>query len=86
MSSTHCEVIRMPLSLENMEEEIKKIAQSFDPPLDDFAAKIEFGMRLAVEREVAELRRLKLPIIVSRNGKPFDCNPDTNPNAPAWND
>jgi hypothetical protein len=76
----------MPLSLENMQEEIEKIAQSFDPPLDDFAAKLEFGMRLAVEREVAELRRLQLPIIVSRNGKPFDCNPDTNLDAPTWND
>jgi hypothetical protein len=61
-----------------MQEEIKKIAQSFDPPLDDAAAKLEFGIQLAVEREVVELQRLKLPIIVSKNGQPFDCNPETN--------
>jgi hypothetical protein len=68
-----------------MNEEIQQIAQSYNPPLDEWTAKVVFGMRLAVEREVAELRRLKLPIIVSQNGQPFDCNPDTNPNAPTWN-
>jgi hypothetical protein len=68
-----------------MDEEIRRIADSYDPPLDEWAAKVEFGMRLAVEREVTELRRLKLPVIVSRNGQPFDRNPDTNPNAPPWN-
>jgi hypothetical protein len=76
----------MTLSLENMDEEVKRIANLYDPPLNERTAKIEFGMRLAVQKEVAELRRLKLPIIVSRNGQPFDCNPDTNPNAPPWNE
>jgi hypothetical protein len=76
----------MPLRLENMENEIKRIADLYDPPLNEWAAKIEFGMKLAAEREIAELRRLRLPVIVSRNGQPFDCNPDTNPDAPPWND
>jgi hypothetical protein len=76
----------MSVSLENMQEEIDRIANLYDPPLDDWAAKVEYGMNLAVKKEIAELRRLKLPIIVSRNGKPFDRNPDTNPEAPQWND
>ncbi len=44
------------------------------------------AMDIAVKKEIAELRRLKLPVIVSRNGKPFDINPDTNPDAPPWED
>ena len=51
-----------------------------------FAELVQRGMTRAIQAEVAELRRLKLPIIRSVNGKPFDCNPDTNPDAPPWND
>jgi hypothetical protein len=69
----------MPLCLENMEEEVNRIINSYNPPLSEWAAKVEFGAKLAVEKEVTKLRRLGLPIIVSRNGKPFDRNPDTNP-------
>jgi len=39
-----------------------------------------------IEAEVARLRRLKLPVIRSVNGKPFDFNPDTNPDAPPWSE
>jgi hypothetical protein len=49
--------------------------------LDDWVERVSLGMDIAVNREVMELRRLKLPIIVSKNGKPVDINPDTNPNA-----
>lgn len=42
------------------------------------------ALHIAVRREIAELRRLKLPVIVSQNGKPVDINPDTNPEAPPW--
>ena len=53
---------------------------------EQFAELVQRGMTRAMQTEVAELRRLKLPIIRSVNGKPFDCNPDTNPDAPPWND
>ena len=59
-------------------------ADSFDAQLDEFNQKVLRGARTAIQAEVAELRRLKLPIIRSVNGKPFDCNPDTNPDAPPW--
>ena len=49
---------------------------------EQFAELVQRGMARAIQAEVAELRRLKLPIIRSVNGKPFDCNPDTNPDAP----
>jgi hypothetical protein len=49
-----------------------------------FAELVHRGMTRAIKAEVAELRRLKLPIIRSVNGVPVDCNPDTNPNAPPW--
>ena len=49
-----------------------------------FAELVQRGMTRAIQAEVAELRRLKLPIIRSVNGKPFDFNPDTNPDAPPW--
>ena len=49
-----------------------------------FAELVQRGMSRAIEAEVAELRRLKLPVIRSVNGKPFDFNPDTNPDAPLW--
>ena len=51
-----------------------------------FAELVHQGMDRAIQAEVAELRRLKLPIIRSVNGKPFDANPDTNPDAPPWNE
>jgi len=54
--------------------------------LDEFNQKILHGARRAIAAEVAELRRLKLPIIRSVDGKPVDFNPDTNPDAPPWND
>jgi len=54
--------------------------------LDEFNQKILRGARTAIAAEVAELRRLKLPIIRSVDGKPFDFNPDTNPDAPPWSD
>ena len=57
-----------------------------DTPLDEFNQKVLRGARNAIKAEVAELRRLKLPIIRSVNGKPFDANPDTNPDAPPWNE
>ena len=50
-----------------------------------FAELVQRGMSRAIKTEVAELRRLKLPVIRSVNGKPFDFNPDTNPDAPPWN-
>jgi len=53
---------------------------------EQFAELVQRGMSRAIEAEVAELRRLKLPIIRSVNGKPFDCNPDTNPDAPPWSE
>ena len=59
---------------------------SLDAQLDEFNRKILRGAHVAIQAEVTELRRLKLPIIRSVNGKPFDFNPDTNPNAPPWND
>jgi len=59
---------------------------SFDSQLDEFNQKVLRGARTAIQAEVAELRRLKLPIIRSVNGKPFDFNPDTNPDAPPWNE
>jgi len=49
-----------------------------------FAEQIQRGMVRAIKAKVAELRRLKLPIIRSVDGKPFDFNPDTNPDAPPW--
>ena len=52
--------------------------------LDEFNQKILWGARTAIAAEVAELRRLKLPIIRSVDGKPIDFNPDTNPDAPPW--
>ena len=57
---------------------------SFDTPLDEFNQKILRGARTAIAAEVAELRRLKLPIIRSVDGVPVDFNPDTNPDAPPW--
>jgi len=51
-----------------------------------FAELVQRGMSRAIEAEVAELRRLKLPVIRSVNGKPFDFNPDTNPDAPPWSE
>ena len=51
---------------------------------EQFAEQVQRGMTRAIEAEVAELRRLTLPIIRSVNGKPFDFNPDTNPDAPPW--
>ena len=53
---------------------------------EQFAELVQRGMSRAIQAEVAELRRLKLPIIRSVNGKPFDFNPDTNPDAPPWNE
>ena len=53
---------------------------------EQFAELVQQGMTRAIQAEVAELRRLKLPIIRSVNGKPFDCNPDTNPDAPPWSE
>ena len=38
-------------------------------------------MTRTIKAEIAELRRLMLPI-----GKPFDFNPDTNPDAPPWSE
>ena len=49
-----------------------------------FAELVQRGMSRAIAAEVAELRRLKLPIIRSVDGKPVDFNPDTNPDAPPW--
>jgi len=49
-----------------------------------FAELVQRGMTRAIKAEIAELRRLKLPIIRSVDGKPFDFNPDTNPDAPPW--
>ena len=54
--------------------------------LDEFNQKILRGARTAIAAEVAELRRLKLPIIRSVDGVPVDFNPDTNPDAPSWSD
>ena len=51
-----------------------------------FAESVQRGMVRAVQAEIAELRRLKLPIIRSVDGEPFDFNPDTNPDAPPWNE
>ena len=51
---------------------------------EQFAKLVQRGMARAMKDEIAELRRLKLPIIRSVNGKPFDANPDTNPDAPPW--
>jgi hypothetical protein len=51
-----------------------------------FAELVHRGMVRAIKAEVAELRRLKLPVIRSVNGVPVDCNPDTNPDAPPWVD
>ena len=51
-----------------------------------FAELVHQGMSRAIAAEVAELRRLKLPIIRSVDGKPVDFNPDTNPDAPPWSD
>ena len=51
-----------------------------------FAELVQRGMSRAIAAEVAELRRLKLPIIRSVDGKPVDFNPDTNPDAPPWRD
>ena len=53
---------------------------------EEFANLVQRGMARAIKAEVAELRRLKLPIIRSVNGKPFDANPDTDPDAPPWNE
>ena len=53
---------------------------------EQFAELVLRGMSRAIQAEVAELRRLKLPIIRSVDGKPFDFNPDTNPDAPPWNE
>ena len=61
-------------------------ANLLDAQLDEFNRKILRGARVAIQAEVAELRRLKLPIIRSVNGKPVDFNPDTNPDAPPWNE
>ncbi len=58
-----------------------------DKPMpSEWSQKIAGAMDMAVKREIAELRRLKLPVIVSQNGKPVDINPDTNPEAPPWQD
>ncbi len=57
---------------------------SGDSQLDEFNRKILRGARTAIQAEIAELRRLKLPIIQSKDGQPFDFNPDTNPDAPPW--
>ena len=51
---------------------------------EQFAELVQRGMSRAIAAEVAELRRLKLPIIRSVDGVPVDCNPDTNPDAPPW--
>jgi hypothetical protein len=59
-------------------------ANSLGVQLDEINQKILRGMSRAIAAEVAELRRLKLPVIRSVNGVPVDCNPDTNPNAPPW--
>ena len=68
-------------------------SETFDMPvalldgqLDDFTQKVLRGARSAIKAEIAELCRLKLPIIRSVNGVPFDFNPDTNPDAPPWDD
>jgi hypothetical protein len=58
---------------------VKQIDETKKRKLNDWAEKVSCGMDLAVKREIAELRRLKLPVIVSKNGKPVDINPDTNP-------
>ena len=57
---------------------------TFDSQLDEFNQRILRGARTAIAAEVAELRRLKLPIIRSVDGVPVDFNPDTNPDAPPW--
>jgi hypothetical protein len=49
-----------------------------------FAELVHRGMSRAIKADVAELRRLKLPVIRSVSGKPVDFNPDTNPDAPPW--
>ena len=67
-----------------MKNESSDIPETFDMQLDEFNQKVLRGARVAIEAEVAELRRLKLPIIRSVDGKPFDFNPDTNPDAPPW--
>ena len=51
---------------------------------EQFAELVQRGMSRAIAAEVAELRRLKLPIIRSVDGVPVDFNPDTNPDAPPW--
>ena len=53
---------------------------------EQFAEQVQRGMSRAIVAEVAELRRLKLPIIRSVDGEPVDFNPDTNPDAPPWAD
>ena len=55
-----------------------------DCETERFAELVHRGMSRAIKAEVAELRRLKLPVIRSINGIPVDCNPDTNPDAPPW--
>jgi len=60
------------------------LTASLNSPLDEFNRKILRGAHVAIKAEIAELRRLKLPIIRSVDGKPFDFNPDTNPDAPPW--
>ena len=49
-----------------------------------FAEMVQRGFARGVKQEIAELRRLKLPIIWSKDGKPYDFNPETNPDAPPW--
>jgi hypothetical protein len=51
-----------------------------------FAELVQRGFARAIKAEIAELRRLKLPVIRSVNGVPVDCNPDTNPDAPPWSE
>ncbi len=48
-----------------------------------FSELVQQGMVRAVKDEIAELRRLKLPIITSKDGKIVDLNPDTNTDASA---
>ena len=52
----------------------------------EWTERVSQAMDRAVKKEVAKLRQMKLPIIVSQNGKPVDINPDTNPDAPPWKD
>jgi hypothetical protein len=69
-----------------MNQAVSDITIALDAPLDEFNQKVLRGARTAIKAEVAELRRLKLPVIRSVNGKPFDFNPDTNPDAPPWSE